>query len=127
MSTMSGPAVDAMPVSVQGAMTESGNLPRLVWLSPREREVLRLRAEGLTSVQVAWRLQISEQTVKNHMRRVFLKLGVDNLIEAMWVEGWVKLPDVDGPRAVAQCDYVARCGRRDQHRGKHDDFREVMG
>ena len=45
-------------------------------LSPREREVLALLAEGLGNAEVAARLSISEKTVRNHVTRLFDKLGV---------------------------------------------------
>lgn len=45
-------------------------------LSPREREVLALIAEGLGNAQIAERLFISEKTVRNHVSNLFDKLGV---------------------------------------------------
>jgi predicted ATPase/DNA-binding CsgD family transcriptional regulator len=45
-------------------------------LSPREIEVLRLVAEGLTDGQVAERLYLSPRTVGNHLRSIYKKLGV---------------------------------------------------
>ena len=45
-------------------------------LSPREIEVLRLVAEGLTDGQVAERLYVSPRTVSNHLRSIYKKLGV---------------------------------------------------
>lgn len=45
-------------------------------LSPREREVLALIAEGLGNAQIAARLSISEKTVRNHITNLFDKLGV---------------------------------------------------
>ena len=45
-------------------------------LSPREREVLTLIAEGLGNAQIADRLSISEKTVRNHVSNLFDKLGV---------------------------------------------------
>lgn len=45
-------------------------------LSPREREVLKLIAEGLGNAQIAERLSISEKTVRNHVSNLFDKLGV---------------------------------------------------
>jgi DNA-binding NarL/FixJ family response regulator len=45
-------------------------------LSPREVEVLRLVAEGLTDVQVADRLFLSRRTVSSHLRSIYQKLGV---------------------------------------------------
>lgn len=45
-------------------------------LSRREREVLALVAEGLANAEIAERLAISDKTVRNHLSRVFDKLGV---------------------------------------------------
>ena len=45
-------------------------------LSPREAEVLRLVADGLTDAQVAERLHISPRTVGQHLHSVYKKLGV---------------------------------------------------
>lgn len=51
-------------------------------LTTREREVWALIAEGLTNVQVAARLTLSENTVKFHVQHLFQKLGVKNRTEA---------------------------------------------
>jgi len=45
-------------------------------LSPRERAILALLAEGLANAEIAERLAISEKTVRNHVSNVFDKLGV---------------------------------------------------
>jgi pimeloyl-ACP methyl ester carboxylesterase/DNA-binding CsgD family transcriptional regulator len=45
-------------------------------LSPREREILALMAEGLGNGEIAERLSISDKTVRNHVSNVFDKLGV---------------------------------------------------
>ena len=45
-------------------------------LSPREREILTLIAEGLANAEIGERLAISEKTVRNHISKVFDKLGV---------------------------------------------------
>ena len=50
--------------------------PAFASLSPREREVLLLIAEGLSNSQIADRLSISEKTVRNHVSNLFDKLGV---------------------------------------------------
>ena len=50
-------------------------------LSPREREVLQLLAEGLNTKQVATRLGIRPKTVGVHRHRIMRKLGVDTAAE----------------------------------------------
>lgn len=56
-------------------------------LSPREREVLLLLAEGLPNKLIARRLGISEKTVKTHLTSVFRALGVtDRTQAALWAE-----------------------------------------
>lgn len=52
-------------------------------LSPREREILALLAEGLGNKIVAARLGISEHTVKTHVASIFTKLGADTRAEAV--------------------------------------------
>lgn len=50
-------------------------------LTPREREVAALVCEGLQYKEIAARLSISPQTVKNHIRNIFSKLNVRNRVE----------------------------------------------
>lgn len=50
-------------------------------ISVRELEVMTLLAEGLSNKQIARRLGIREQTVKNHVTRTMDKLGVNNRTE----------------------------------------------
>lgn len=52
-------------------------------LSEREREVLACLAEGLTTLQIASRLYISENTVKTHIRHILDKLEASNRTEAV--------------------------------------------
>jgi DNA-binding NarL/FixJ family response regulator len=52
-------------------------------LSEREREVLRLVADGLPTKQIARNLSISERTVKFHVNSIFHKLGADNRAQAV--------------------------------------------
>ncbi|MFN3929492.1 MAG: response regulator transcription factor [Thermoflexus sp.] len=54
-------------------------------LTPREIEVLRLLAEGLSNKEIAVRLGISEHTVKFHISSIYGKLGVVNRAEAVRV------------------------------------------
>jgi DNA-binding NarL/FixJ family response regulator len=52
-------------------------------LTEREREVLRLVADGLPTKQIALSLSISERTVKFHVNSIFHKLGADNRAQAV--------------------------------------------
>jgi DNA-binding NarL/FixJ family response regulator len=52
-------------------------------LSKREEQVLRLVADGLSNRAIATLLKLSEHTVKNHIFRIFDKLGVSNRMEAV--------------------------------------------
>jgi LuxR family maltose regulon positive regulatory protein len=54
-----------------------------VRLSPRETEVLRLTAEGLTRDEIARRLFLSEGTVKIHLHNVYQKLEASGKISAI--------------------------------------------
>jgi two-component system nitrate/nitrite response regulator NarL len=60
----------------QLGMANAGN--RLAGLSPREREVMRLVAEGLINKQVGQRLNLSEGTVKIHLHNIYQKTGIGN-------------------------------------------------
>jgi DNA-binding NarL/FixJ family response regulator len=56
-------------------------------LTPREREVLGMVAEGLPNKLIARRLEISEATVKAHLTRIFERLGVsDRTQAALWAQ-----------------------------------------
>ena len=50
-------------------------------LTPREREVFHLIAEGMTTKEIARRLEISVKTAENHRGRVLDKLGMRNTAE----------------------------------------------
>ena len=52
-------------------------------LSPRERQVLALMYDGLSNMDIAERLEISEKTVRNHASNVFDKLGVWSRAQAI--------------------------------------------
>jgi len=50
-------------------------------LSERERQVVGLVSQGFKNKEIAQRMFISEQTVKNHMHNIFDKLGVSDRLE----------------------------------------------
>ncbi len=56
--------------------------PNKDYLSPREREVLKLVVKGLTNKEIARSLNISESTVKNHLTSTMEKFHVNNRVEA---------------------------------------------
>jgi len=53
-------------------------------MSPREREVLSLVAEGATNQEIAKELGIGVETVKTLLGRTFSKLGVQRRVQAVW-------------------------------------------
>jgi DNA-binding CsgD family transcriptional regulator len=55
-------------------------------LTPREREVAALVAQGLTNRQIAARLCLSERTAQNHVQHILTKLGLSNRSQiAVWI------------------------------------------
>lgn len=67
-------------------------------LSRREMEVLRLMVAGMSNKEIAYRLGISHQTVKNHITAIFSKLGVADRTQATVYalrHGWIPLKSSD--------------------------------
>ena len=52
-------------------------------LTPREKQLLNLASEGMKTVQIANQLFISTETVRNHFKNIFPKLGVHSRTEAV--------------------------------------------
>ena len=66
-------------------------------LSPREIEVLRFSAHGLSNADIAKRLFVSERTVQSYFTSIFNKLGVGSRLEAVLralKEGWLTMDDI---------------------------------
>ncbi len=64
-------------------------------LTPREQEIMRLLAEGLSSKEVAEKLFISPKTVENHRANIMKKLGLHSTIELIRYSAKLGLIDVD--------------------------------
>lgn len=65
-------ADEAVSYALRSAKLGQGQLA----LSPREREVAALVAEGLTSREIAYRLRITDRTAENHVEHILVKLGL---------------------------------------------------
>jgi DNA-binding NarL/FixJ family response regulator len=73
---MTAEVIDAFKKS-----SDSGGRREKTLLSPREREIVQLVASGYRNREIAEKLFISEQTVKNHLHNIFDKLGVSDRLE----------------------------------------------
>jgi RNA polymerase sigma factor (sigma-70 family) len=79
------------PALEQAAVLELGRFARqaressavVATLTPREREVLELLAEGLTMQQIGRRLTISPRTVETHVAKLYRKLEVRSRVQAI--------------------------------------------
>ncbi|OBH52858.1 LuxR C-terminal-related transcriptional regulator [Mycobacterium sp. E2479] len=80
----------AMTLAYQADREAAKTLP--VWnvLSRREQEIAELVARGLTTKQIAGQAFVSENTVKQHLKRIFAKADVHNraeLVQLIWSHG----------------------------------------
>src|SRR5690606_19432288 len=65
-------------------------LPSWDVLTKREQEIAQLVSEGLTTKQIAAKAFVSENTVKQHLKRIFAKTDVSNraeLVQLIWTSG----------------------------------------
>jgi DNA-binding NarL/FixJ family response regulator len=72
-------------------------------LTAREVEVLSLVAGGLKNRDIAVRLDLSEQTVKNHLTGILHKLGAANRTRAVMYavrQGWIAMPETTQPEGL---------------------------
>jgi len=80
------PGVTRRLISEFARISPTAALPQpssLAVLTPRETEVLRLVAEGLSNTEIAARLTVTEDTVKTHVSRLLAKLGLRDRVQAV--------------------------------------------
>jgi two-component system response regulator DevR len=65
---------------------------RLASLTPRDREILGLIADGLTNRQIGERLFLAEKTVKNYVSGLLAKLGMERRTQAAVFGAEVRKP-----------------------------------
>ncbi len=90
----SGHAV--LPADWHAMLTPRGEDP-LGSLSERQLEVLRLVAEGHSYQEIGRRLFISANTVKFHLRSIYMRLGVRNRVAAARMLNQGGWPEIQGP------------------------------
>ena len=56
--------------------------PRLTSLTPQERRILDLIADGCTNRQIGEKMHLAEKTVKNYVSNVLAKLGMETRTQA---------------------------------------------
>ena len=70
---------------MQPTETAHGVVPAVTAITPREREVAALIAEGLTNAEIARRLVLTSGTVSNHLSHIMRALGLRNRVQvAVW-------------------------------------------
>lgn len=58
-------------------------LPQLPQLTTKQKQVVALLCQGLSNARIAEELSVAEQTVKNHLQRIYKILGVSNRSQAL--------------------------------------------
>ena len=100
-TTVLGPAAAAVllsgaaPAAPSPPPGPSRRVPPRFGLTAREAEIMDLVAEGLSNGEIAASAFLAEKTVKNHLNRIFAKLGVRTRAEAISL--WFRTAEPAGP------------------------------
>lgn len=83
MMTTTATVTDTVPTKgpLEKASHPQRPMPRRVRLSPRERQIITFITDGCSNQDIAARLSLRIQTVKNHLSRIYRKLGVPNRVQ----------------------------------------------
>lgn len=73
---------DLIPILNEGLISREETSQSLEGLTKREIEVLKLITEGLFNKEIAYKLDISERTVKNHVSNIFKKINASDRTQA---------------------------------------------
>ena len=73
---------DLIPILNMGLINKEESSQTLEGLTKREIEVLKLITEGLFNKEIAYKLSISERTVKNHVSNIFKKINASDRTQA---------------------------------------------
>jgi DNA-binding NarL/FixJ family response regulator/pimeloyl-ACP methyl ester carboxylesterase len=101
-SNTNGPVTRPFSKGLEGIGLSSGAKERMARpLSARARDLIALVAQGCTNKEMAKKMLISEQTVKNHLHSIFDRLGVSDRLElALYaIHNGLHLPAGEGPAA----------------------------
>ena len=75
---------DVAPIAgTADSLDRPASTQRRVHFSPRERQIVRFIVEGCSNQEIANRMGLRLQTVKNHLSRIYEKIGVHSRAEAI--------------------------------------------